>query len=481
MKHKSLNAVFNLSSLLYILQILVSVLLLVIPAIKNGFPLLYSDSATYIVSGQDAYVPIDRPVIYGFIIRYISLSYSLWLVVIFQALIVVLLINRLLSYFNLNRIKLFATLLVVLFLSLFTGVSNYTSQIMPDIFTGVLILAYSMLLVEPNNRWRWLLISAVLISSMMHFSNLALSTTLAIIAFITVAIYRNRFIMAKRLLMYFAILAIFPWLLAPSVNYLYSGEFYLNKSNHIFFTGRLIETGCLSEFFESVPAAQQYSLYSAKDRLPEKSWQFIWDETSPLYDGNCSETGGWSNCWREKEQEYNVMIKDVLSNSHILAKFLRVSLVDWAKQLIDFDTGHLIQQGENSGFSHIIPKYFSDAECYRTSKQYHETLAFETGSLVQRWCIYISFSLLLLYMIRPFWIEKEWTEKFRMLFAMVVVGFISNAVFCAVLSTVLNRYQGRIIWLLPLLLSVVMLLFLREKYLLWADRSNRKIQRKVQQ
>ncbi len=465
---------FNQNAILQLLQILGSILLLISPAIINGFPLLYSDSASYIVSGQDGNIPIDRPIIYGFLITQVSLSLSLWLVVIFQALIVVLLINRLLSYFDLGRVKSFATFLVVLFLSIFTGVSNYISQVMPDIYTGVLIIAFPMLILEPDKRWRWFLFLVALSSSMMHFSNLPLTTVLSIMALVVMAIYKKRVALKKRLVVYFSILAILPWLLVPTINYLYSGKLFLNKSNHIFFTGRLIDTGCLAEFFDSVPGAQKYSLYQAKDRIPKKSWEFIWNETSPLYDGGCSENGGWSNCWREKEQEYNAMIWDVLSTRSILAKFLKASFVDWAKQIIDFDTGPLIRQGETSGFSQIIPKYFIDASCYQKSKQYNETLTFETGSLLQRWCIYTTILVLLLLMIRPFGLLKERKDELRMIVALVVTGLMANAFFCAVFSTVLYRYQGRIIWLIPLLVGSMILMLLSRKYTSQPDSPNGK-------
>src|SRR5207247_6774608 len=52
----------------------------------NGYPVLFSDSGTYIHSGFDGFVPWDRPIAYGLFIKYVSLQKSLWLVVYFQAL-----------------------------------------------------------------------------------------------------------------------------------------------------------------------------------------------------------------------------------------------------------------------------------------------------------------------------------------------------------------------------------------------------------
>src|SRR5665648_926505 len=71
------------------LLIIGSILALLLPALQNGFPLFYSDSATYIISGFDKFVPISRPMLYCFMVRHISLSFSLWLVLVFQAAITV--------------------------------------------------------------------------------------------------------------------------------------------------------------------------------------------------------------------------------------------------------------------------------------------------------------------------------------------------------------------------------------------------------
>jgi hypothetical protein len=169
----------------------------------------------------------------------------MWFVVVFQALIVFLLIYRLAGYFQMNWPRTLSAFVLVLFLTLLTGISNYVSQIMPDIFTAVLILSFAMLFIETNSKWRWLLWFFVLVSSMMHFSNVLLITALGFLSFLFLLVFRKKAGICSKLLLHFASLTVLPWLLIPSVNYIYSGEFYLSKSGHVFLTGRLIETGCL--------------------------------------------------------------------------------------------------------------------------------------------------------------------------------------------------------------------------------------------
>ena len=232
---------------------------------------------------------------------------------------------------------------------------------------------------------------------------------------------------------------------------MFDGEFYLNKSRNIFFTARLIETGMVKDFLETAPNANEYSLYSTKDNLPEKAWQFLWNADSPLYNENCIEDGGWSNCWKIHSSEYGKMIQDILTTPRLLGKFIHISLVDWGMQLLDFNTGPLISQGKDTAFDDFIPHYFDDSVFYRKSKQYQETLTFDAESKIQRWAVGISMILIILVLAIFILKRNENSRKIGVIFSLVLFGLLINAFICSVFSGVLNRYQGRVIWLVPFL------------------------------
>ena len=64
----------------------------------NGYPLVYSDSGTYIWSGMKDFVPFDRPAVYGFFIRHSSLNESLWYVALFQNFILSYILHELFKF-----------------------------------------------------------------------------------------------------------------------------------------------------------------------------------------------------------------------------------------------------------------------------------------------------------------------------------------------------------------------------------------------
>jgi len=70
-----------------LLLLIVSVTIMLQPAIYNQYPLCHPDLLSYLSSGFDNIVHPFRPFFYGVIIRHISMGYSLWFVIIFQAFI----------------------------------------------------------------------------------------------------------------------------------------------------------------------------------------------------------------------------------------------------------------------------------------------------------------------------------------------------------------------------------------------------------
>lgn len=71
-----------------IISIFIGAVILMTDAFYNGFPVVYSDTSTYLASGFEWETPFDRPITYGIFLRIFSLNgTSLWLVIFFQALI----------------------------------------------------------------------------------------------------------------------------------------------------------------------------------------------------------------------------------------------------------------------------------------------------------------------------------------------------------------------------------------------------------
>ncbi|NTV84629.1 MAG: hypothetical protein HGA23_10075, partial [Bacteroidales bacterium] len=168
------------------LFILAGALIMMLDAFFNGFPIVYSDTSTYIAAGFELQTPIDRPMSYGLFIRIFSLNgLSLWMVVFFQALILSYLIIQLIRQFSDERSYLRNGLVIIIILSIFTSVSWTVSQLMPDIFTATAFLSALLIMIGKYNRRTLIfLFFLYFLSVIMHMSHPVLFSLLLIIVFL---------------------------------------------------------------------------------------------------------------------------------------------------------------------------------------------------------------------------------------------------------------------------------------------------------
>ena len=141
----------------------------------NGYPIVYSDTSTYMNTGFEWVTPSDRPITYGFFLRLSCLNgVSLWLTIFFQSLILSYLIYLLFKQLF-NKNFNFRFLFTMLFLSILSGVSWVSSQLVSDIFTPITILSLTLILIgNISKRTRNFLYVLFFISCATHISHLIL-------------------------------------------------------------------------------------------------------------------------------------------------------------------------------------------------------------------------------------------------------------------------------------------------------------------
>ncbi|HLP12535.1 MAG TPA: hypothetical protein VK177_11435, partial [Flavobacteriales bacterium] len=129
-----------------------AVLMLIWPAMVNGFPFIYNDLSTYLASGFELKTPFDRPITYGIFLRIASLNgLSLWGVIVVQAILVSWLVFKILVVFLKDVITLQHCLVCMFILCAFTPLPWICSLLMPDIFTPLLVLSLVLILYNGNS------------------------------------------------------------------------------------------------------------------------------------------------------------------------------------------------------------------------------------------------------------------------------------------------------------------------------------------
>jgi hypothetical protein len=127
--------------------------LLLWPAVWNGYPIVFADSGTYLSQAIQHYAGWDRPVFYSLFMLPLHATVTLWPVVAAQALLaawVLWLVCRVLV----PAISGIALAGLVFVLSAGTWLPWIVSELMPDLFTPLLVLVFCLLAWVPGRLSR---------------------------------------------------------------------------------------------------------------------------------------------------------------------------------------------------------------------------------------------------------------------------------------------------------------------------------------
>lgn len=438
-----------------ILLLGIGTLILSIVGLYNGYPLVYSDTGTYIHSGYELYVPFSRPLTYGLFLRFFSLNYSTWLVVLIQNLLTAFVILEGLKTFFKDYAKLKKVFLsVLLFLVVLTGIGWYSNQLMPDFFAPLTIILIFTLIARKKIPLpsKIILITILLYSLVSHFSHLMIGLVLIVltIGFKLLLKERLKEFSLKRIL-FIGSLVLSSWLILPGINYLVEKEFTLSKGSHVFLMGHLIDTGILSEFLKdncSKPEFEDCKLCEYKDDLPVDAASFIWA-------GDILEkTGGWEN----STSEYTKIITANLTQPKYLFANLYKSFSYGFIQLTDIEIGHgLTAYNDGSApYGQIHWRFRNELNNYLNSRQNKwngSNLSLDVLNYFHLFVILFSLFLVIIIFTSSIHLKLESTTIVFLVF--VIISIIINSFITAGLNSPYGRLQTRVVWLLPLSIIIV--------------------------
>lgn len=438
-----------------LLSVGIGALLLSLIGLYNGYPLVYSDTGTYIYSGFDMFIPVDRPLPYGLFVRFFSFKYSAWFVILFQNLLTAIVIYEAVKLFLGQRVYFrqvyFA---IMLFLVFFTGIGWYSNQLMPDFFAPVTILAIFILLKRKTGSvFSTVLLGGILIYSLItHFSHLLIGTTLMAVVICGKAIFKQQLkdLGIKRIL-YVGGIVCSGWLILPTINYVVEKQFILSKASHVFLMAHLNDTGILEKFLNencSKPEFKECKLCHYKDSLPVDLASFIWS-------GKILEnTGGWI----ESKEEYNKIVTETLKQPDYLFLNIYRSLSYGLIQLTKNEIGQgLSPYNEGSPpYGQIHWRFRNELNTYLNSRQNKwdgANLKFDTLNTIHSaliaCCLFFLVFLLTSSVLRRI-------EPGTLLFLLfVLIAIAVNSFITAGLNSPCERFQARVIWLLPFALMLL--------------------------
>jgi len=415
-------------------------------ALANGFPLVYSDTGTYLRSAFTGFVPEDRPYWYGLFIQVTSLNgATLWGVVIVQAALCSALLWRCWSAFGDGRAWTF--LLSIGILAPCTGLGWYAGQLVADIFSVIGLLAGLLFMLAPSRLLeRVFCAMLIVLACWVHLSNLLILPL--VLSVTAIAAWRMKWTVDIARLGSLAVVLIATWPGLMLANKAVDGEAYISRHSHVFLMSRMAESGILQKWLDEHCATEPYTICNYKDSIPTNSRIFMWSDHSPAH---------WQGGGPLMRTEYKAIINSTLSDPEYLAMHVAASLRStWQLlglwRVADELEGEYYRQDYSAPYGSIAGLTPQHLEPYLNSAQNTGR-----GTLGLRWIdrIYQGLMTLTLLACVALLVSRTSRKLNAPLLIFGVATMIVGAWVCATLSTVDSRFMARTAWLLPF---VVMML-----------------------
>jgi len=254
--------------------------LLLWPALWNGFPIVFADTGTYLSQAIHQYAGWDRPVFYSLFMLPLHLTATVWPVVIVQALLAASVLWRVVRVLAPGAFGI-AFVAGIGVMSACTWLPWIVSELMPDLFTPLLVMVLALLAWLPDRlsrreRWALVVLATFLIATQQSSLPLAcvLGLVLGLFARGTVRLSGRWWLIVTP-----PALAVLGLCIVNLAAY---GQFAISPFGNVFVLARVIYDGPgMAVLRRDCPAAH-WRLCPFAGSFPPTSDDFLWTADSPL-------------------------------------------------------------------------------------------------------------------------------------------------------------------------------------------------------
>jgi hypothetical protein len=432
----------------YAFLLVVSGYLLLWVAVLNGYPVFFSDSAGYLKVSFTLLQPIFRTISYSVFIRLINFETSPWLVVIVQSVIAIFVLHSAFRLIIRQWVPVEHDGLVFLgliaFLAFGTTLPWYVGQIMPDVFTGLTLLSFFLLLYDSEMRLGRTILTCFVfcISVGAHITHLmAVSVVLvAVLTFWKLRVFREfRPTRSPRDLVAFVLI---PMLVVTALIALSNRRaglgFTLSPGRHVFLFARLMQSGLAPTYLQQRCKTEELTPCKYLQSLPKSADVLLWSDYPLLKD-----MGGWYGASDEASRIVSGTIR------YNPVGFVKESVKQMFLQFVVFADGSenrpVLSAGEIDAFRELYPGEMPRYLLSRQSigKLLRDAEGMKPVYLAVFWC---SLGVSLVGLFRG----RLRMGTANQLFVLTLIFLFANALLTGALSGVHNRYQARVSWLMAM-------------------------------
>jgi hypothetical protein len=424
---------------------LAATLMLLAPALWNGFPLLQYDTGGYIARWYEGTLEVSRSTVYGLFLNALAWP-DFWPAITVQAALTVWVLWLVLRVHGLGPGVL---VVIVALLTVFTTLPWLAGVLITDIFFGLSVLALALVLLHADALARWekiALFGLIAFSAACHSATMAVLLALLLAAAIAAPFVRR--LPFKRVAQGFGAVALGAAMLVAA-NYAIAGRLAWTPGGIAIPFGRMLQVGIVARYLADHCPDPRLKLCAYRAELPTDADVFFWGE------GLFDRLGRFEGMDAEM---HTIVIESLIDYPWLQ---LKAALAGTAEQLVEIGTGY----GVNTEIWHtygMIENHLPGMlATMKAARQQRGELHFDAINRLHEPVGWAAMLLLCGALARAL-MRRRFTDL-DWLFATIALAVLANAVVCGALSNPHDRYGARAAWLAPFVLLLLPWLHLRRR------------------
>jgi hypothetical protein len=409
-------------------------LMLIAPALWNGYPLLQYDTGGYLARWYEGYLVPSRSTVFGLYLHFGEDS-NFWINLGIQALATLWILQLTLRVFGMVRPSRLAAVSVALVLT--TALPWLASMLLTDIFAGLSVLSLFILVLHGDKVSG---IEKILLFAFTAFAAATHSATLGVLLGLCCAGWITRRWLGERIaisgLLQGSLTIVAGAAMLLSANYALSGQFAWTPGGYGVAFGRMLQDGIVTRYLRDHCPEQQLKLCPYREALPATADQFLWGHSMFEKLGR----------FQGLNDEMGFIV------THSLAEYplwqTEAAVVATAQQLVHVATG----EGSNVWIAHtygIIEHYLpAQLAPMRSARQQRHGINFAAINRIHVPVALASMLLVVAIFATALWRRR--LDDLALLAATVSLALLGNAFVCGVISGPHDRYGARMVWIATL-------------------------------
>lgn len=262
------------------------VLVLMAPALWNGFPLIFPDTGGYLLRPIEGDLAMGRSALYGLFL-YLGIPLSFWPNVFLQSALTAWLIVLTLRTHGLNG-RPWLAIGIVAMLSVCTSLPWFAGQLMPDILFFCAVLALNMLVFRYTQLavWERCALAAVIvvtIPSHMAAAGLCVGLIAALWLLTRFKSTAEHLTLPSPRLRLASVAVAAGIAMAPVSNFAITGTFAFTPGGSSFLFGRLLEDGIVGRYLNEHCPDPAFRICDYYRDLPQDADDWLWGNETAFY------------------------------------------------------------------------------------------------------------------------------------------------------------------------------------------------------